>query len=376
MNSKKKILIVDDSKSIRSILKKALIQDYQVKEADSGEKAIELLPDYNPDLVLLDIEMPGMNGYEVCKKIRSDDSFGFIKIIILSSLTKLNERLKGYNIGADDYLGKPFKEEELLAKVQVFLRLKALEDELSDLNNQLNEQVKIRTEQLIDSEKMAAVGRHTAGIIHNLNTPLQVILGNADILQMNDSDNQHIDNLKKAADQMKRIITTLLSTSRLESQPQFMKINLNEVIEDQIELLMANPHFKYKIKTELKLEPLPSYKGIYAHFSQSLGNLIKNSAEAMFDSYKKLLSISSKANDNEIMIEISDTGHGIPKCDLNKIFDPFYSTKPLTSNDNTPTGTGLGLASCKEMIESYNGNIVVESEIGMGTIFRVLLPLS
>lgn len=374
MDQKNKILIVDDSKSIVAAIVEILENDFHVKAAFSGEEALEVIKEFKPDLILLDVVMTGINGYKVCQKIRSDGSFGYIKIIMVSSKTMLEELLKGYEAGADDYIGKPFKEEELLAKVRVFMRLKSVEDELKRVNSILDEQVKVRTQQLLDAEKMAVIGRYAAGIVHNLNNPLQAIMGNAELLSMKNPDNKNIMNLRKAAAQMKKIISSILSTSYKESGTEYTLINLNEVLSDQIELFKANPFFKHKVETRLDLNELPAYGGIYHHFSQSFGNLIKNAVDAMYKSENKVLSLSTSTCDEDIVIKISDTGNGIPAVKMEKIFNPFFTTKPLSSSDGRPTGTGLGLASAKEMIGSYGGEINVESEVGKGTTLTIKLP--
>jgi len=139
--------------------------------------------------------------------------------------------------------------------------------------------------------------------------------------------------------------------------------------------LKANPFFKHNIRTELAWGNLPLYRGIYAHFSQSLGNLIKNAIDAMYASEQKVLSVRTGVQNNAIFIRIADTGHGIPKERMLKIFNPFFTTKPLTASDERPTGTGLGLSSAKEMISSYGGEIFAESQVGRGSIFTVSLPI-
>jgi len=371
-----KILVVDDALSVLNMIKDILIKSgYNVETASSGEDALNILQMFKPDMILLDIMMRGIDGYEVCRRIRADNTTGLIKIIMVSSRSMLKERLMGYEVGADDYIIKPFKDEELIAKVRVFMRLKSAEDQLKELNKTLNEQIRVRTDQLIEAEKMAAIGRYAAGIVHNLNNPLQVVMGNAQLLAMNNPDDRRIMSLRKAAVQMKKIIGTILSTAHRESKAEYMDIDLNEVIKDQIELLMANNFFRHKVKTGLNLNPLPKYYGIYHHFSQSFGNLIKNAVDAMYESENRNLSIVSFMKDNVIVIEISDTGHGISKEKMEKIFNPFFTTKPLTANDDRPTGTGLGLASTKEMIESYGGVIHVDSQVGKNTTFTVRLPL-
>ncbi len=371
-----KIMVVDDVPSILTFLKDILTEaNYEVDTVGSGEHALARLNIFKPDLILLDNIMPGMSGYEVCRKIREDRTNDPVKIIMVSSKSKLKERLRGYETGVDDYIGKPFDENELLAKIHVFTRLKNVEDELVDLNNQLNEQVRIRTQQLLDAEKMATVGRLTAGIVHNLNNPLQIMMSISQLLAIRHPDISRITDLRKACDRMQGIIATILNTGKRENELVPVQIDLNEVLQDLVEMLKANHFFKYKIRTKMELRPLPLFRGIYAHFSQSFGNLINNAVDAMYYQNEGVLTIQSCVTDQLIQIKIADTGVGIDADKMDMIFDPFYTTKPLTVDDNRPTGTGLGLASCQEMIASYSGKIKVVSQIGKGTTIIVKLPI-
>lgn len=375
MKDRGKILVVDDSSSVRGAMRAVLETDFEVEAADSGEAALAVLSRFDADLVLLDLLMPGINGYEVCQRIKSDSRLESVKVLIVSHMTTLDERLKGYAAGADDYIMKPFNAQELMAKVCVFMRLKTAEDGLRQLNEQLNEQVRVRTQQLIDAERMAAIGRYAAGIVHNLNTPLQVIMGNAELLSVRHSQDRRMMNLRKAAGQMKKIVGAILSTCRQECAAEYRLIDLNQVLRDQVELLRAAPFFKENIQVRWELGAIPSYRGLYHHFSQSLGNLIKNAADAMFGHKKPLITIKTAIEPTRIAIAIADTGPGIPDSQIHKIFDPFFTTKPLTASDERPTGTGLGLASAREMIASYGGDIQVETQIGRGSTFTVRLPL-
>jgi len=376
INRKGKVLIIDDAPSVAKFTSDALKKEYQIQVATSGEEALEILQTYCPDIVLLDIVMPGMSGIDVCKKIRTNPNFTFMKIIMVSSKTQIEERIKGYEAGADDYIGKPFKKMEMLAKVRVFFRLKLAEDQLHEMNEKLNEQVRIRTDQLIDSVKMAAIGKSTAGIVHNLNNPLQAILGYSELLELKFPDNAHIQKLKSSAMLMKEMIATILTTSREENSIKVDNIDLNVLLMNQMEMMKANNFFKHQIRTKVDLQPIPLYKGISAHFSQSLGNLIKNAVDAMYKTDKKTLSVQTRAGEQNIQITISDTGCGMDPETIQKIFDPFFTTKPLSAPNNEPTGTGIGLASTQEMIESYGGKIEVASQPGVGSSFKVTLPLS
>ncbi len=374
----KKILIVDDANSIRLFLSEMLLEaGYEVMTASSGEEALITLKDFIPDLVLLDVIMPGINGYEVCRNIRKEAAYKFIKIIMVSAEKKLEERLQGYQSGADDYLQKPFDKEELLAKVRVFLRLKSVEDQLLDLNNTLNEQVKIRSEQLIESEKMATIGRHTAQVIHNLKNPLNYFMGSIDMLLDKYPGDEDIELQNEAAEEMQKIITTIMTAGYRESVNEPEKINFNEIIKNKLELLKTHQFYSIDMKIYVQLLDLPLFSGIYSHFSQTFSNLINNAVESMYNRKDSILSIDTFVENDKIIIRIADNGSGIPKEKIDKVFNPFYTTKPLSiKNDmKQPTGTGLGLAYCKEMIESYGGKISVKSGTDKGTVFTIKLNI-
>ena len=371
-----KILIVDDDPTNVAIIEEILEeQDCTVQAISTGEGALEVINEFKPNLVLLDIMMPGIDGYVVCRRIREEDPSGFTKIILVSGKAMLEERLNGYKVGADDYITKPFNEEELLAKVRVFLRLNAVEEQLRELNESLQDQVEARSKQLVVAERMAALGKHTAGIVHNLKNPLQILMGHAQLLFMDDPDNEGLEAITGASELMQMIVSTILTTTHRESSQQSMEFDLNEVLRDQLELLKGNMFFKNEVKTEVNLKPLPPYCGSYAHFSQVFGNLIGNAVDAMFDSQIKILIISTYTSDLKIIIRISDTGCGIPEENIGSVFDSFFTTKALIAEDDLPTGTGLGLAFCKEMIESYGGIILIDSKVDQGTTVTVSLPL-
>lgn len=375
-NEPGKVLIVDDSRSTIQLIKNVLEQDYITKVAATGEKAIEINNYFDPDVILLDVALPGIDGYEVCRKIRSQSKFGFTKIIMISVRTMLDQRLEGYASGADDYIVKPFETDELVAKVRVFSSLRRTEKELDRLNRKLDEQVRLRTRQLLEAEKMAVIGRYTAGIVHNLNNPLQAIMGNAELLSYKFPKDKNVIALRKASIQMKKIISTILTAGYKNNSSEFADVDLNQVLKEQIELLGSNPFYRnHHIHIITDLRPIPQIKGIYYHFIQSFGNFIKNAVESMYDTKKKDLRISSCFQENSIIIKITDTGHGILPEHIEKIFDPFFTTKSLSPENGKPTGTGLGLASAKEMIEAYQGKIQVSSKINKGTEFIVCLPI-
>jgi two-component system, sensor histidine kinase and response regulator len=373
MKTPHRIFVVDDTASVREHIRKTLAPNFHVETAATGEEAIERIAGVRPDVILLDVILPGMDGYAVCRRIRADSAMDGVRIVMISNRTLLDQRITGYEAGADDYLVKPFDPPELLAKIRVFTRLKAAEDELRERGALLEERVRLRTRQLVDAEKMAAVGRYAAGIVHNLKAPLQGIMGYTELLGYRYPDDKYIPNLRHAAEEMKQMIGAILKVGRQENETAAADLDINQIIRDQMALLRASPHFR-GVEAVLDLNPLPPFRGVYHHLSQSFANLLRNAVEAMHGRERRHLAISTAATETALLVRIADTGRGIPPENLERIFESFFTTKPLTADDDRPTGTGLGLASTREIVASYGGEIRVQSRPGQGSTFTVRLP--
>lgn len=376
VSRKQNILIVDDEPNILIILDEILSKTARVEKAATGDEALRVLETFAADLVLLDIMMPGSNGYEICKKIRANTKLGHIRIILLSGGVMVEDRLKGYEAGADDYISKPFIEKELLAKVQVFLRLVDAERSLFDHNVTLEQKVKIRTEQLLKSEKAAFLGVHTAEIVHNLKNPLAILKGTLSSLEKNYPTEPKVKTAMSALERMHDIIRTILISGRQNEDLSVQAVNLNDIIKTELKLLETDDFFKYQVRLTQNFRDIPTVEGVPTYFSQCFGNLIKNAIESMHGREKKELRVDTRLfDDHEIVVEISDTGCGISPENLPQIFDPFFSTKPIQATGDEPTGTGLGLASVQRMLQTYNAKIQFESKLGVQTLVRVKIPL-
>ncbi len=176
---KTKILAVDDDPVIRGLIKSIFLNSkFDVNEADSGEMALEILPDIMPDIILLDIIMSGMDGFEVLKSIRSNEKLKYIRIILLSSKNNIDERLKGYDLGTDDYMTKPFVGNELLAKVNVFAKLKHSEERNLSLTELVNSEIKKRMEKekyIQDQKRLISMSDMIISIAHYWRQPLNAL---------------------------------------------------------------------------------------------------------------------------------------------------------------------------------------------------------
>lgn len=222
-------------------------------------------------------------------------------------------------------------------------------------------------EKIFEKEKMAAIGLNTAEIVHNIKNPLYVIEGYAKILEKKIEQGELLDKdsvavILRQVRKLDEIVMTVLDSSQnihnLEAKP----VNLTEIIKNEIEVLDATKHH---INIFLELESDLIIKGIPTHFSQLFGNLFQNAFDAMKKSEKKELRVKGVLKNDKVVINIVDTGEGIPSANLKKIFDPNFTTK--VNDGSYFGGSGLGLTYCKRMVESYHGSINVESKIGQGT---------
>lgn len=391
------IMVVDDEKNdLRAINRIFANSDYAMEFVQSGGEALERVPHFVPDLVLLDVMMPGMNGYEVCRRLKSDSKTSGIMVVLVSAKNTLEDRLKGYEVEADDYITKPYDPEELRARVRILLRLKNTQDELRTVNQNLEKLVEARTRELVKKERQAIIGQMVQGIIHNLRGPIMVVRARAEfakrdateLLEVSKEDSDvllksvervthNLDCLQDAVNKIELLIRNLLLKGSREAVGENQRFNLNDLIAQELEFLDADMDIKHGIKKNLNFDPsVPHIYGIYSDFSQLIYNLTKNAADSMRNSTKKELTITTRHDDRNIYIVFQDTGTGISSNDLQRIFDPFFTTKPIEGSEKRgdPTGTGLGLYTCSQLMKSYGAEISGQSKSGAGATFTVTMP--
>ena len=233
--------------------------------------------------------------------------------------------------------------------------------------------------ELVQKSRLASLGDLIQGITHNLNNPLTVIKSTVDYLLEVKAEPEEIleelEIIQQQAQRMNQLLKDLTVKSRKEALQVLSRLDLNQVLEEELNMMLHHPFFKYEVKLEKDLNPLPPIRGIYSDFSQTFSNLIKNALDAMQNKQEKILTVRSKTEAGNIIIEIQDTGEGIKKDLLPRLFDPFFTTKPLTEQEGKPRGVGLGLYNCRLLMEPYGARFEVESEPGKGSCFRLLIPV-
>ena len=391
------ILAVDDDDIILELIKRLFSSDeYSLFLAGEGEEAIEKAKAFHPDLVILDINIPGMDGYEICRRLKTDPDTESSMVLLLSGRSSLEDRLQGYQVHADDYMIKPFDLAELKAKAGTLLRLKQGQDELKSINRRLEAVIHAKTRELVGKEREAIFGQLVQGIVHNLKGPLSVAMMKADLSTYAVKDlldaggdladaqrliveriHSHQESILEAVGKIEQLIENLLEKGRFESVDERRDIDLNELIEREMAFLEADMEFKHDVEKHLELDPnLPTIKGVYADFSQVVYNMVHNALEAMHEKEEKTLRICTRFDDSSVNIDFSDSGVGIPPEHLERIFEPHFSTKSGKTESGTrnPGGTGLGLFICTRLMETYGATISVQSVPGEGATFTVSVP--
>jgi len=378
------ILIVDDNPKNLEVLGKLLqVEKYEIEFATNGEAALDWLNNRQFDLILLDINMPGMNGFEVCRKIRSDPQLNNVPVIFLSAESERESILKGFELGAQDYVTKPFDSRELIMRVKTHLLLKKNQEQLEKLNLSLEEKVKERTFQLNEAKVRAEASDRlkTAfmnNISHEVRTPLNGILGFASfIVQPSLTDErkkQYLDILKESSERLLNTITDYMDISLIVSGNQnvnkeiiFLATILNEVYEK-----FKLPCAKKGIALTCEIPSLAEKLQI----SSDCTLLIKIMNHLMDNALKFTkeggISICYTLKGSKVEFYVKDTGIGISAEAHKQVFDYFIQED--TSNTRGYEGNGLGLSISRGLVTLLGGEIWCESEKGKGSTFYFSIP--
>jgi signal transduction histidine kinase len=466
--SKGNILIVDDTLTNLQVLTQMLIEHgYKVRPARNGKLALKLVQSILPDLILLDIKMPEMDGYQVCKKLKANDRTRDIPIIFISALNKVFDKVKAFSLGGVDYITKPFQVEEVLVRIETHLQLRQLQQKFVAQSQELQtslEHLKItHQKELIQSKKLATLGQMVAEIAHEINNPLSAI--KSSLLPIDNFKSYYIAQLPKflyfLPEEQRQVILALIpkilakkpvlsfkeqrqlkrKLMRQLEQNQIKNVDLvtdqlvNMGIYDNIELFLSllkshdseklleiisklydfqaglktieiaskrasriviamknfcrfdkigtkvminivdnietvliiyQNYFKRNVNIIRKYDSLPLVMCYADEINQVWMNLIYNALQAMH--YKGTLTIEITQQDNQVAVSITDSGEGIAAEIKDRIFEPFFTSKPAGE------GSGLGLDIVKQIVEKHEGKIVVASKPGE-TTFTIFLPI-
>ena len=362
------ILIVDDMPANIRILGQLLRSRYHIRIATSGEQALSIAATENPpDLILLDVMMPGMDGYEVCRRLKKNTRLSHIPVIFITAKGEVEDETKGLEMGAVDYIVKPFSPSITLARVKTHLELKRQRDELAQMTLDLTELNHMK-------DNLLAV------CSHDLRSPLNGILGFADLLlekeYLDPEDREGLTHIKASGNVLLGLINDILDLSKARAE--------------QVELKMEPVSLVAVVKTSISaLKHLAIGKGQTLHFEDQSGDAaILGNASTLGRVFNNLLSNAIKFTpekgtirvtvepgpEGKVWAKVIDTGIGIPEEKIPYLFDQFTQTSQ--SGTSGEQGTGLGMSIVKEILEKHEVPISVESKSGKGTCFKLIFSLS
>jgi light-regulated signal transduction histidine kinase (bacteriophytochrome) len=399
--------VVDDATANLQLLTNLLTaQGYRVYPASDGELALEFVRSVLPDLILLDIRMPGIDGYEVCRRLKADARTRSIPVIFNSILEDEHEKVAGLKAGAVDYITKPFKPEEVLARVRIHLRLRDLtikleqkvaerteelmaanqklmreiterkhaEDQIRQLNQELEQRLRERTNALETANKELEAFAYS--VSHDLRSPLRHIDGFIELLEKNagsalDKQGRHyMSVIADSARQMGMLIDDLLSFSRMgRSAMSMQQVDLGTLTREVISELAPDAAGRI---VHWRIGELPEVNGDRAMLRIALMNLISNALKFTRPRGETEIEISFRREDNEDIVSVRDNGVGFDMAYADRLFGVFQRLHCEEEFE----GTGIGLANVRRIISRHGGRTWAEGEVGRGATFYFSLPQS
>ncbi len=361
------ILVVDDQPINVQLLKRKLEREgIQVSAAYNGLEALELIKVAKPDLILLDVMMPDMDGIEVCQRLQADEQTRSIPIIFITARTSKEGKIEGLNVGAVDYITKPIDLDETLARVQTQLRFVAINREMVDLQRRL-----------VEARRAATIGAVTQGIAHNLNNLLGVVIGYLDLIKAYyDKPDQVKKNAHHVEEAVHRIVSIIkqLSSLVVRSRPPLSKGNLQRLLESSAARFRSEHRIDAPVTIDNPLGEL-LFDTNYEVFEEVVSKVLINAWEAYDNrpSDPRPISIHTRLLDKgddgkQVEIRVDDSGHGIDDEIRDHIFEPFISSKHTV-------GVGMGLTIARHALRNLGGEATVVDRPEGGASAILVHPL-
>jgi signal transduction histidine kinase len=385
MKDKPLVLIIDDAQ-VNLIMLVNILEpnNFRVVPAENGQEGLKIAKQYQPDIILLDVAMPGWDGYETCRCIKQDPTLKKIPILFLSALDDLQSKVRALQAGGVDYISKPFEQEELLARVQTHI-------ELAHLRQNLEREVANQTEKiqsLLEALQLSYDKAQQASILkteflrnigHEFRTPMNVILGMTDMLledtELTEEQQHSAEVVKKAGKQLMGILTNMLTFAdqfQTEHKLVICDFQVHDVVDSVLKRLSANVQAKdLQVTTEIAPSLCSHQRGYQEEIDKVLSNLVDNAIK-FTDQGGIVIRVQALEREDEkqwVRFEVSDTGIGIAKDKQANLFNIFYQV------DDFYEGIGIGLTIAKMFIEKMGGQIGVDSVLDKGSTFWFKVPL-
>jgi C4-dicarboxylate-specific signal transduction histidine kinase len=365
-----RVLVVDDEPDMRRYLVSMLTDDYRVVQATDGLQGYRLAQEMRPDLMLLDLMLPEMDGLEVCRRLKSQERTRRIRIVLLTARVDEEAKLTALKHGADDFVTKPFSRVEVKSRLANLLSSSQLESSLASSNDSLRqalEDLRRTQAQLIQSEKLNALGSLAAGLLHEINNPLNYCLTALQLLasdpSVRDDELRHemVADIDEGMQRIRVIVSDLRSFAYPSEAQRQERFDLNDAVEAA---LRFTAHELRGIEVEKDL-PTPAWvSGSKSHLTQVLINLLTNGAKAIVavgGARQGRLRIAAERHEGRLWVRVADNGVGMDEATLSRVFDPFFTTRDVGE------GMGLGLSICHTIVANHQGRLTASSRQGEGS---------
>ncbi len=380
MSAKPTLLIVDDEERNIRLLKAMLkAQDYYIQEAPGGEQALCLALEEIPDMILLDVMMPGMDGFEVCRRLKGDEKTRAVPVILVTALSEKKHRVQGMEAGADDFISKPVDQTELVVRVRSLLRIKSYQD---DMRKSL-EEIAAQNARLEELEKIRDGLAHM--IVHDMRSPLTGIhayleLALADAQGLSESQKEGLGRALFLSEELERMVQNLLDIGKMEAGKLELTREmtpLGDSIREVLQRFAVTAEMKKIDLLSLTKGNLPPAAVDRSILKRVLSNLLDNAIRYSPSGTTVSIGVDFVAEERALCISVRDNGRGLPPEYHKRIFDKFEQVKLKKEKKELAGSSGLGLTFCKMAVEAHGGRIWVESEgLEKGCTFKALFPLS
>ena len=371
------VLVVDDDPTNITVISGVLKDSFRIKVATNGKQALAMAraPD-KLDLILLDVVMPEMDGFEVCRHLKANPATREIPVIFLTGVTDAENEEKGFEIGAVDYIHKPFSAPIVLARVRTQLALQAALRQAREARNQADELLHALRAELAGVARLTAMGELATSIAHEIRQPLAAVVNNANA-GLHWLNNQP-PNLKQVRAALKRIVRdsergsdVIGSIQRMlkKGEQERAWLDINDLIREVMSLVQGDLKDRGVSSRAELADDLPRVLADRIQLRQVILNLIMNAIEAMVSvsGRARVLRVRSENHgDNGVRVAVEDSGSGIPQEDMDRIFETFFTTKS--------EGMGMGLSICRSIVASHGGRITVAKGVPHGSVFQLILP--
>ncbi len=407
------ILVVDDKPDNVRLLAEMLLQHgYQVRKAISGRMALRAAAALPPDLILLDINMPDMDGYEVCAELKQrEEAQRAVPVIFLSALSDTLDKVRAFEVGGADYITKPFHIEEVLARIRNQLTVRCLQQEREAQNQQLREalaQLERTQRELVQKEKMLSLSKLVAGVAHEINNPISFIANNvqpardyvrslldllalyqqtypqpepllrqavaeADLDFLTQDLTQLLDSMERGSERIRNLVLALRIFARLDESP-LKQVDLHAGLDSALDLLAhrwRDDQRQPRVQIERDYGDLPLVQCYASELNQVFFHLLSNALDAIAQEAPATptLWLRTGCDSDRVWVTIRDNGIGMEAATQAQIFDPFFTGKPIGQ------GPGLGLATSYQIVvEQHGGELTCQSVPHQGTEFTVVIP--